>query len=100
MLKHIKFVLKDPLVRLMIVAIVALIVFTKVATATDNFGSGWRSRGVDKELSQSVTLYAEDGKIIKQYISAGEVWVGRSGCHFFDSETRKEVELQGTFVVE
>ena len=67
---------------------------------TDAFGYGWRSRAVEPSLSKTISIYSNNGDLIKSYTSAGEVNVGRYGCSFIDKITKKRVEIQGNFVVE
>jgi len=49
-----------------------------------------------------VTLYANDGKIIKQWESTGNVsnQAQSDGWYFEDSKTHKLIEVTGTLVIE
>ena len=47
-----------------------------------------------------VTLYAENGSVIKEWTAKGKVEMRRSGFHFVDKNTRKYVMVTGTVAVE
>ena len=54
----------------------------------------------NEKLSKTVTVFSENGDVLRTYTSVGRVIVSSSGCQFKDSRSGNSVEIQGNFIVE